>query len=305
MELSLILLKQVIVMLVYLCLGALGYKCGLISVEGNKSISNLVLYIANPLLIFVSFQQDFSVRLLKGLGMTVVFTIIGYVIFVLLAMVIIRSKEDAETSIERFSTIYSNCGFMGIPLAKVMLGNEGVFYITAFNMVFNILVWSHGVYMISQDKKQMNIKKVATNPTIIATILGLVFFILKIRIHEVPYSAFNNVGNTVGPLAMIVAGVTIARTNLLKAIVKPRIYLVTLLKLIVIPIVCVVVFKLIPFDVNNTALLATVLAFSCPSATVCTMFAIRYDKNATYSAEIFAVTTLLSVVTMPLVILLM
>lgn len=305
MELSLILLKQVIVMLVYLGLGAIGYKCGLISVEGNKSISNWVLYIANPLLIFISFQQDFSVKLLKGLGMTIIFTIVGYLIFIPLAMLFIGKKENRETEIERFSTIYSNCGFMGIPLAKVLLGNEGVFYITAFNMVFNILVWSHGVYMISKDKKQMNIKKVATNPTILATVIGLIFFVLKIRIPEVAYSAFNNVGGTVGPLAMVVAGVTIARTNLLKAVAKPRIYLVTLLKLIVLPVLCAFVFKLIPFDVNETALLATVLAFSCPTATVCTMFSIRYDKNATYSAEIFAVTTLLSVVTMPLVILIM
>ena len=142
MELSLILLKQVIVMLVYLGLGAIGYKCGLISVEGNKSISNWVLYIANPLLIFISFQQDFSVKLLKGLGMTIIFTIVGYLIFIPLAMLFIGKKENHETEIERFSTIYSNCGFMGIPLAKVLLGNEGVFYITAFNMVFNILVWS-------------------------------------------------------------------------------------------------------------------------------------------------------------------
>ena len=151
----------------------------------------------------------------------------------------------------------------------------------------------------------MNIKKVATNPTIIATILGLVLFVAKIKIPEVPYSAFNNMGGTVGPLAMLVAGVTIARTNFLKAIVKPRIYLVTALKLLIIPIVCVLVCKLVPFNVNEVSMLTTILAFSCPSATVCTMFAIRYDKNATYSAEIFAVTTLLSVITMPLVIFLM
>ena len=305
MELSIILLKQVVIMLVYLTLGVMGYRCKLISAEGNKSISNLVLYIANPLLIFISYQQDFSMKLLKGLGETIIFTMIGYAVFVLLASLLVKNKEQGERAIERFSVIYSNCGFMGIPLAKVLLGNEGVFYITAFNTVFNILVWTHGVYMISQDKKQMNIKKVATNPTIIATILGFILFVMKIRLHEIPYSAFNNVGNMVGPLAMFVAGVTIAQTNLLKALAKPRIYLVTFLKLIAIPFVCVALYKLIPFDVNKTALLTTVLAFACPSATVCTMFAIRYDKNATYSAEIFAVTTLLSVVTMPLVIFVM
>ena len=158
MELSLILLKQVIVMLVYLGLGAIGYKCGLISVEGNKSISNWVLYIANPLLIFISFQQDFSVKLLKGRGMTSIFTIVGYLICSPLAMLFIGKKENRETEIERFSTIYSNCGFMGIPLAKVLLGSEGVFYITAFNMVFNILVWSHDERTYYRRKKGYRIR---------------------------------------------------------------------------------------------------------------------------------------------------
>ena len=181
MELSLVLLKQVIIMLCYLFLGVIGYKTRLISDEGNKSISNLVLYIANPLLIFISYQQDFSEKLLKGLLQTLVFTTVGYVIFVVFAFVLIGKKENRETDIERFSVIYSNCGFMGIPLAKVLFGSEGVFYITAFNAVFNLLVWTHGVYMISGDKKQMNIKKVATNPTIIATILGLVLFVAKIK----------------------------------------------------------------------------------------------------------------------------
>lgn len=302
MELALILLKQVVIMLVYLFVGFICFKTGLITKEGNKSISNLVLYVTNPMLILISYQQDFSFKLLKGLGQTLLLTVIGYGVLVLLTVLLVKNKDGLSRSVERFSVIYSNCGFMGIPIAKVLLGSEGVFYITAFNTVFNILVWTHGVYLISSDKKQMNLKKIIANPTIIATVTGFVLFVLDIRLPEVPYTAVDNISSMVGPLAMIVAGATIARTDLLKAVLKPKIYYVSLLKLVVYPLVCIAVFNVLPLEINYTALLTTELAFACPAATMCTMFAIKYEKNSTYAAEIFAVTTLLSVVTMPVMI---
>ncbi|NLZ45525.1 MAG: AEC family transporter [Clostridiales bacterium] len=304
MGLALILFKQVLIMLIFLCVGVICFKTKLITKEGNKSISNLVLYIINPVLIFISYQQDFSVKLLKGLGATLVLTILGFVIFILISNLIIRNKEGREVSIgvERFSVVYSNCGFMGIPIASVLFGAEGVFYITAFNTIFNIMVWSHGVLMISGNKKEMSLKKVLLNPTIIATALGLVCFILKIRIPEIPHSALTTLSGTIAPMAMLVAGVTIAQTNLFKALQNFRIYIICALKLLVLPILCLLIFKLIPFNIDETVLLVTTLALCCPTATMGTMFAIRFDKNAVYAAEIFAVTTIISIVTMPLVI---
>lgn len=289
-------------MLVYLCVGAVCFKTKLVTNEGNKSLSNLVLYVANPLLILVSYQQDFSVKLLKGLGQTLLLTALGYAVFIALGIVFVKNKDGVETAIERFSVIYSNCGFMGIPIAKVLLGSEGVFYITAFNTVFNLLVWTHGVVLISGDKRQINIKKVATNPTIIATLVGFILFVTRVSLPEILFTACNNISLTVAPLAMIVAGVTIAQTNPKKAFANMRVYYVTFLKLVLIPFAVILLFKFLPFAIDQTVLITTILAFACPSATICTMFSIRFDKNDRYSAEIFAVTTILSVASMPVMI---
>lgn len=302
MELALILFKQVLIMLIFLCVGAICYKAKLITMEGNKSISNLVLYVINPVLIFISYQQDFSIRLLKGLGATLALTLVGFAIFILVSIIVLRKKDGRETGVEGFSTVYSNCGFMGIPIASVLFGPQGVFYITAFNTVFNILVWTHGVLMISEDKKEINIKKVLANPTIIATFIGMACFVLKIKIPEIPHSALTTLSGTIAPLAMIVAGVTIAQTNLLKAFCNVRIYLVCLLKLFVIPFICILVFRMIPFNIDEMVVIVTILAFCCPTATMGTMFAIRFDKNAAYASEIFAVTTIMSIVSMPIII---
>lgn len=302
MELSLILLKQVVIMLIYLCVGAVCYKTGVITEEGNRSLSNFVLYAVNPALIFISYQQDFSVRLLKGLLTTLVLSFAGILLFILAARLLIRSKDGGETGIERYSAAYSNCGFMGIPIASVLLGAEGVFYITAFNTAFNILIWTHGVCVISGNRKEMDIKKVALNPTIIATALGFVCFVLKLRLPEIPYTACSSISSITAPFAMVVAGVTIARTDLLKAVKKLSIYKVCLLKLIVMPLVSVLLFAAIPMNIDRTVILTTILALACPTATTCTMLTLKYRKNSVYAAEIFAVSTLLSVLTLPLVI---
>lgn len=289
-------------MLIYLFVGVLCYKAKLITNEGNKSISNFVLYVANPLLILISYQQDFSVKLLKGLGQTLLLSAIGYAVFIFLGNLLIKNKKDANSAVERFSVIYSNCGFMGIPIAKVLLGYQGVFYITAFNTMFNILAWSHGIVLISEDKSKVNVKKIITNPSIVATIIGMILFVFNLRLPQVPYQACNNLSLLVGPLAMVVAGVSIAQTNLLKAFAKPRIYYVCFLKLILIPVVTILVFKLLSGGMDDMVVVTTVLAFACPAPTMCTMFAILFDKNAKYSSEIFAVSTIVSVITMPLII---
>ena len=112
-ELAVILLEQVVIMLLYLCIGIMCHKTGLITKEHNKGISNLVLYVINPVLIFVSYQQDFSIKLLAGLGVTLILTVVGYVVFIVGAALLVRGgKDDHNRATEIFSVIYSNCGFI-------------------------------------------------------------------------------------------------------------------------------------------------------------------------------------------------
>lgn len=300
MDLVIILFKQVLIMLMLVGTGALCYKIRLISKEGNASLTNLVLYVVNPLLILVSYQQDFSYHLLKGLGIAFILSVIGFGILGFFAFVFIR-KDSSDAVVERLNAEYSNCGFMGIPLALALFGAEGVFYVTAVNTAFNIIVWTFGVYSVTKDKKMISAKKIATNPTILATALGFLLFLFRIEISDIIFTPCDYIASTVTPLAMIVAGVTIAQNNILKAFLKPRIYLVCALKLVIVPVLLAFLFVLIP-DINGTAVTTALMCLSCPSATIATMFAIRFNKGANYSAQMFGITTILSVVTLPLVI---
>ena len=172
-------LDQTIIMLILIMVGVLCFKAHIISRESNKDLSKLVLQVVNPAVIFMSYQTDYKSELVRNLLLTFALSVGSMAILIAAAYIFIRKKEDRETEIERFSAIYSNCGFMGIPLMNALFGMEGVFYLTAYITVFNIIVWTHGIILISGEKDIKKVIKVFYSPTIISIVLGIICFFLK------------------------------------------------------------------------------------------------------------------------------
>lgn len=319
MSLSGILVNQILVIFIIIIIGVICYKTKLIDDETNSKLSNILLMLVNPIVIFVSYQRDFSMDLLEGLLISFLLAIVTHIVSIIISCILIRKKrrktivmdgirikkyvdyEDAE--IERFSAIYANVGFMGIPLINGIFGSEGVFYVTASLTIFNIFVWTHGVIMMSgsRDLKFKDLLKKLMSPTIIAIILGLLCFVLQIRVPNVMYEALSYISNINTPFAMLIAGVTIGKTNIIQLFTKKlRIYYVSFLRLLLIPLILVLMFVWLP--INEKVKITAILMAAVPTAAMGTLFAIKYDKNSVLAAEIFAVTTLLSVVTIPIII---
>lgn len=299
MPLVSIALKQIIIMTILMLFGILSYKIKLIDESTNKKLSNFLLNLVLPLLIFLSFQTEPNDKLMKGLLISFLLAFISHFIAILSAGLLVPRKRGNDVTIERFSIIYSNCAFIGIPIINGMFGSEGVFYLTAYITAFNVLIWTHGVIMMvgKQDVKTM--VKTLISPTIMAIIMGLLFFILQIHIPDILYQSFNYIGSMNTPLAMIIAGVTIAQTDLRKVFGKVKIYYVAFIKLLLLPIALLLIYNMFPID--TIVLSTTIMAVACPTGAAVTLFALRYDKDALYSSEIFAITTLFSMVTIPLV----
>lgn len=293
-------LSQVAVMMILILAGMLCYRLRLLPKEVNKSLSNLVLLVASPAVILVSYQKPFDAALLAGLGWSFLLAAICFAAAVLLPVLLLRGGRSREAlAVERFSATYSNCAFMGVPLIQGVYGQEGVFYLTAFLTCFNLLVWTHGVMVMKGEMTRSSALKVLRSPAILATVLGFVLFLCNVTIPAVPMQALTAVANLNTPLAMFVAGATIAQTNLLAALKKPRIYYLCFLKLLVIPGVCMAILRLLPVD--SMAAGVNLLAVACPTAATGTLFAIEYGKDSGYASEIFALTTLFSLATLPLV----
>lgn len=319
MSLSGILVNQILVILIIIIIGVICYRTKLIDDKTNSKLSDILLTLVNPVVIFVSYQRDFSMDLLEGLLISLLLSVVTHIVSIIISYIIILKKrkktiiidgvkvkkylDNEDVEVERFSSIYANVGFMGIPLVNGIFGSEGVFYVTASLTVFNIFVWTHGVIMMSgsRNMKFKEIIKKLTSPTIIAIILGLLFFILQIRVPEVMYDALSYIANINTPFAMLIAGVTIGKTNIIQVLTKKlRIYYISFLRLLLIPLV--ILFMYIWLPINDMVKITAILMASTPTATMCTLFAIKYDKNSVLAAEIFAICTLLSVITIPIII---
>lgn len=300
MSLAVTAFNQIVIMFFIIIVGVICYKIKLIDKDMNKKLADIVLMLVNPFVIFVSYQRKFEASLLSGLLISLVLAVITHAFGIVISTIVLRKKNhEADISIERFAVIYSNCGFIGIPLVNGIFGSEGVFYITAYMTIFNLLVWTHGVITISGKSDKKTIIKAVLSPSVIATLSGFVFFISKIMLPDILNESFSYIGNMNTPLAMLVAGVTIAQTDLLRLLGKVRVYYITFFKLLVVPISMLLLFSF--FDMPRLVVLTSVLAAACPTAATINLFSIRYEKNYLYASELFAVTTILSLITIPFV----
>ena len=292
-------LRQTVIMFIIVIIGALCYKFRLINDEGRKQLSDLVLNVVNPLLIFLSYQTEMRQDLLEGFFWAAIMAVITYTAFILLSHLFFREKDPENSVIERFSVIYSNCGFMGTPLIFGVFGAEGVFIQTGFFTVFNLFVWTHGIMSISGERDKKTVLNALRSPALIAIAAGLICFFLHITLPDIVYTALNNVAEMTTPLAMIVAGGSIMSAGLLKSVKISRVYLVSAVKLIVFPIIGFLLIMFLPCA--DMPKMITLIEFSCPAATIGTMFAIRFNKNSEYASQIFTVSTLLSAITLPII----
>ena len=295
-------LNQTLIMLILIMAGIMCAKCNIISKDTNKDLSKFLMEVINPVVIFMSYQTDYRPELVKNLLLTFLLSVISFIIFIGLSYVFVRSKEGRDYEIERFSSIYSNCGFMGIPLVTALFGDEGVFYLAAFITVFNLLAWTHGIIMLSGEKDLKRAMKVLYSPTVLSIVLGLVTFFLHIRLPKILYDALNHLKAVNTPVAMIVAGVTMSETNILNVLKKPRVYFVCFLKLLLFPSAAAVLFSLLGGSIDEKVRMTVIVAAAAPPAAMCTLQCIRCGKNSLFSSEIFTFGTVLSIGTLPLIV---
>ncbi len=298
---------QIIIMFLLILIGIICYRIRLIDQNTNKKLSDIVLMLVSPVLIIISYQREYDETLLSGLFISLILAVITHIFGIVIGKVMLRGEKHRENlPIEQFAVIYSNCGFIGIPMAGGLFGSEGVFYITAYLTIFNLLVWTHGVIIMTgkggskSDKRNIkSMGKALLSPSIIAAVVGFLLFITRIMLPEVLKDTLTYISDMNTPLAMLVAGVTIAQTDIKKLFVKLRIYYISFIKLLLIPIAMLFIFRL--FNVPNVVILTSVLAAACPTAATVNLFAIRYEKNYLYASELFAVSTITSMVTIPFV----
>lgn len=293
--------EQLLKMFFIMVLAFVCYRIRLVDQNGNKTVSNLLLLVVNPILIITVYQTEYDPELVRGLLLAFAATAATHILGIIISTLLIRPKAGADYCIERFNAMYSNCGFIGIPLIGSVLGDTGVFYLSAYMVMFNLFSWTHGVILMEKKFSLKNLREGLVSPMFIATLIAVLLFFLQLKIPSALLDSMNYIADMNTPLAMMVAGFSVAQADIGKMCRNLRLYYTSVIKLILIPLCTIPLLMLfhLPSEVSMTVLIAA----ACPSATTGTMMAIRYKQNYTYSSEIFSLTTVLAVLTMPVLVL--
>ena len=302
MELSILLAEQIIALFLMVILGFLLVKIHLLKVDDSDVLSKLVVFVFSPCVLIQSFTHThFSISTLSGLLLAIFGAAIVHVIYIALSK--LGERFLGLNNIEKASLIYSNAGNLIIPLVSATLGDEWVFYSCAYIIVSTFLFWSHGKSVICEETK-IELKKVITNPNIIAIILGLIFFLTGFRLPSILDSCTASLGNMIGPASMLVIGMVIAEMDLKRVFTNRRAYMVCFGRLVLYPLITILVFCfsgiLTLHEQASHILLVTLLAASAPCAANVTQIAQIYHKDAIYASSINVITVVFCMITMPI-----
>ena len=289
--------KQVGILFILMSIGFVCNKKKLLNDISIKGIVELLVLIVTPCLIVCAFQRPFEPRLLNGLGWALGGAVLSHIIGIAVSY-FLCSREKQKECVLRFATIFSNAGFMGIPLEYALLGNDGVFFGAVYVVVFNLLCWTYGLFVMCSSLKDMKLVSLIFNPGTVGIFCGLPFFLFSWNMPEVINKPVEMMASLNTPLAMIVVGFYLADAKFKTVLTYPKAYSATFLRLIAIPLLVLAAFMFLHPD-NGIMATAVIIASSAPVAALTSMLATRYSKDISLSVGLVAGSTLLSIITMP------
>ena len=291
---------QVLILFILIGIGVLCGKIRFFSPVTAKHLTNIVLYFVTPCVVVDAFHREFEPALLINLGITALCAVCIHIFSIALCAAVFRDKNASRRCVLRFGAVFSNCGFMSIPLQAALLGGDGVFYGAAFVAIFNLVLWSHGVLVMSGDKKTLSPVNLLLNPGVAGVVAGFLLFVFSVRLPQVISAPIDYMASLNTPLPMLIIGFYLSRTNLKQALLDKRQYLAIFLRLVVIPLCTLVLMYLL--HIRGVILVVCVIAASAPVAAATTMFAAKFDRDTALSVNMVSLSTLFSLITMPLIV---
>lgn len=305
MHISILLMEQIIQLFLMIFMGFLIVKAKLLNSEDSKILSIIVLYLIIPCVIINAFQVDYTPQTVKGLLIALVGSVMTQVI--LLIVVSILGRVFHLNEVEVASIYYSNSGNLIVPIVMFILGKEWVLYGCVFMSVQLVFIWTHCKKIISRESIY-DWRKIVLNINMISIAIGIVLFLTRIHLPEDINSTLSAVGGMIGPASMIVTGMLFAGMDFKQIFASKRVYFVTFLRLIVVPAIALVLIKfsyLASLSSNGPKIMLIVfLAIITPSASTVTQMCQVYENDSQYASAINVVTTLLAIITMPLMVML-
>lgn len=297
MDLVVLLLKQNMVMLFYLIVGYIFFKKKLIGLQGSADMGKLLLYFIMPTAIIKSYLTEFSMDKLDGLLVSIIISFIALFLSIMISRLFFKKQEG----VERFGVAFSNAGFIGIPMVQMTLGEEAVFYMASFVAALNILQWTYGAWVMTEDRSVVSLKKIISNPIIISFLIGLVLFFSPISLPDTLLNMTAVVASMNGPIAMIILGIYLAQIQIKDLFTEKTVYKASAIRLILIPIATIIFMIFFPNE-YKTIKLAILIAAAAPIGSNVAIFAQLYHQDYTRAVKAVCMSTLFCIVSLPAII---
>lgn len=301
-----ILLQQMIILFLIIMVGFVSRKTGILNKDASKLLSGIVVNIANPALILSSSMNPEASIEGKELAITVGLAIGLYVIYLLLAEIIprIMRVRAEDFGVYKVMAVFSNIGFMGFPLLAAMYGSESLLYASLFTIPYNILIYTYGVHTLTKSEKESGERKGIQwrsifNIGVIASMIALLLYFSRLQVPSVLEDVADTLGSLTAPLSMIVIGDAMSQMKLKELLRDKKLMIFSGIKLLMIPIVMLIFVKMLDLSPMLTGVCMVMLA--TPVGSMTAMLAQQYDANYELASKGVALTTLLSVITMPIV----
>lgn len=290
---------QVAILFIIVFIGFFVNKLKIFSAGTIKEVTNFVLYIVVPCTVVNSYCREFDMHMLKLLLISIGAAAISFLIYGIIAGLIIKDKDENRQRVLRFGAVFSNAGFMAFPLLEAILGPIGLFFGAAYTSVFNIVVWTYGKILMGGNIKDITMRNVFVNPGVIGTVVGVIVFVCSVSLPPIIHEPIRYMASLNTPLPMLILGYQLANSKF--NIRGLSVYISLFMKHFLMPALMIIGLYLC--GVTGDVLVAMVISVSAPSATMTSMFAQKFNPSATsVAASYVSISMIISVITMPVMI---
>ena len=288
---------QLLLFLYMLC-GVIISKIGILREDNRQPVVRLLMDVAMPMMVLSAFNKPTSLDEIKASLLVMLIALLGCVVSGLLGRIIWRGQPENKRKVLMYGSMFSNAGNAGLPILSLVFGETGVFYGSMYLIPPRILQWTVGLGFFVKPKKGSWIKNVALNPMVVTIYIGVILMATGWQIPGVFGKAISNLGGMTAPLSMILIGATLAKMKP-RMLLDPSVLLVSALRLLLFPMLFAVGLRLCGADEMTMNLCVILLAMPVASNTAA--MAERYGGDYVFASACVSVSTLLSVVTVPLV----
>jgi len=299
--------ENISLLVICMAIGFAAKRGRVIADKDMPGLSGVTLNVALPCLMIMSMQREFDADIFRNSLLIMALSTVIYAGCLAISVPVTKMlrAKDGEKSVIMLAHVFPNNGFMGIPIIYAMFGQMATFYAAMTNVVFNFVLFTVGVAIMRGEsgRGKMDLKSILLNKLMLATIIGFLLFVFSIRIPDVLGRGISMVANMTTPLAMVVTGAMLASNDFRSVFSGFKVYVVAAFRLLILPLL--VFFALRPIVADRLSLMVLTIITAMPVAVIVAIFAAEYDREPSFASKIVFITTVLSIFTIPLMVLVM